>query len=76
MIDVEQLRSYRHSSSPMNVIAQLRTELYTEYKKTITPPNQFKDPMTDRRQLSKLYKGVMDRMTDEGIFPPPAYVEE
>lgn len=70
-IDVEQLRSYRHSSSPMNVIAQLRTELYTEYRKTVMPPNQFKDPMGDRRELRKLYKGVMDRMTDEGIFPRP-----
>ena len=55
----------------MNVIAQLRTELYTEYQKTITPPNSFKDPMADRAQLRTLYKGVMDRMTEEGIFPRP-----
>ncbi|MEE8321682.1 MAG: nitrilase-related carbon-nitrogen hydrolase [Gammaproteobacteria bacterium] len=70
-IDVGQLRAYRHSSSPMNVIAQLRTELYTEYKKTITPPNQFTGAMVDRRELRTLYKGVMDRMTEEGIFPKP-----
>ena len=44
MIDVEQLRSYRHSSSPMNVIAQLRTELYTEYKKPSRRPINSRTP--------------------------------
>ena len=71
LIDIEQLRAHRHSGNVLNVIAQLRTELYTGYKKTITPPNQFTDPMSDSSQLRNLYADVMKRMTDEGIFPPP-----
>lgn len=73
LIDIEQLRAHRHSNNTMNMIAQLRTETYTEYKRTITPPNRFKDPMRDKGELVKLYAEVMDRMTDEGIFPRPMY---
>ena len=73
LIDIEQLRAHRHSSNVLNVIAQLRTELYTEYKKTITPPNRFKDPMTDSSQLRNMYAEIMERMTEEGIFPRPMY---
>lgn len=72
LIDIEQLRAHRHSPSALNFIAQLRTELYTGYKKTITPPNRFKDPMHDHAQLRTLYKEVMERMTADGIFPKPA----
>ena len=73
LIDIEQLRSHRHSGNVLNVIAQLRTELYTEYKKTITPPNRFKDPMTDSSEIRNLYAEIMERMTEEGIFPRPMY---
>ena len=73
LIDIEQLRGHRHSGNVLNVIAQLRTELYTEYKKTITPPNRFKDPMTDSSELRNLYAEIMERMTEEGIFPRPMY---
>ena len=73
LIDIEQLRAHRHSGNVLNVIAQLRTELYTEYKKTITPPNRFKDPMTDSSELRNLYADIMERMTEEGIFPRPMY---
>ncbi len=73
LIDIEQLRGHRHSGNVLNVIAQLRTELYTEYKKTITPPNRFKDPMTDSSELRNLYAETMERMTEEGIFPRPMY---
>jgi len=73
LIDIEQLREHRHSGNVLNVIAQLRTELYTEYKKTITPPNRFKDPMTDSSELRNLYAEIMERMTEEGIFPRPMY---
>jgi predicted amidohydrolase len=73
LIDIEQLRAHRHSANSFNVIAQLRTELYTEYKRTITPPNRFKDPLKDRRELTKLYGEVMERMTAEGLFPRPMY---
>ncbi len=73
LIDIEQLRGHRHSANALNVIAQLRTELYTEYKKTITPPNRFKDPMTDSSELRNLYAEIMERMTEEGIFPRPMY---
>ena len=73
LIDIEQLRAHRHSSNVLNVIAQLRTELYTEYKKTITPPNRFKDPMTDSSQLRNLYAEIMERMTEDGTFPRPMY---
>ena len=31
LIDIEQLRAHRHSGNVLNVIAQLRTELYTGY---------------------------------------------
>ena len=73
LIDIEQLRGHRHSANVLNVIAQLRTELYTGYKKTITPPNRFKDPMTDSSELRSLYADIMERMTEEGIFPRPMY---
>jgi len=73
LIDIEQLRAHRHSANVLNVIAQLRTELYTEYKKTITPPNRFKDPMTDSSQLRNLYAEIMERMTADGTFPRPMY---
>ena len=73
LIDIEQLRGHRHSANVLNVIAQLRTELYTEYKKTITPPNRFKDPMTDSSELRNLYAEIMERMTEEGIIPRPLY---
>jgi predicted amidohydrolase len=71
LIDIDQLRAHRHSNQTLNVIAQLRTELYTEYKKTITPPNRFKNSMKDNSELRKLYVEVMDRLTDEGLFPRP-----
>ena len=70
-IDIEQLRAYRHSSNAMNFIPQLRTELYRGYQKTMTPPNRFKDPMNDHAELRKLYSEVMQRLTNEGTFPPP-----
>jgi predicted amidohydrolase len=73
LIDIEQLRAHRHSGNVLNVIAQLRTELYTGYKKTITPPNRFKDPMTDSSEIRNLYAEIMERMTEEGIFPRPMY---
>ena len=73
LIDIEQLRAHRHSVNSMNFIPQLRTELYTGYQKTITPPNLFKDPMNDHAELRKLYSAVMDRMSDEGIFPRPRH---
>ena len=73
LIDIEQLRAHRHSANVLNVITQLRTELYTEYKKTITPPNRFKDPMTDSSQLRNLYAEIMERMTEDGTFPRPMY---
>ena len=72
LIDIEQVRAHRHSKTPLNFIAQLRTELYAGYRETITPPNRFRDPMHDHAQLRKLYSEVMDRMTRDGIFPPPA----
>lgn len=53
------------------MIAQLRTEPYTEYKRAITPPNRFKDPMKDQESLRKLYGETMDQMTEEGLFPRP-----
>jgi predicted amidohydrolase len=71
LIDIEQLRAHRHSRNAFNMIAQLRTELYTEYKRSITPPNRFQDPMKDQAALHKLYGEVMERMTDEGLFPRP-----
>lgn len=71
LIDIEQVRAHRHSATPLNFMAQLRTELYDGYKKTITPPNRFKDPMHDHAELRKLYKEVMERMTQDGIFPRP-----
>ena len=73
LIDIEQLRAHRHSPSALNFMAQLRTELYTGYTKTITPPNRFKDPMHDHAELRKLYKEVMERMTEDGTFPKPAH---
>jgi predicted amidohydrolase len=76
LIDIEQLRAHRHSANVLNVIAQLRTELYTEYKKTITPPNRFKDPMTDSSQLRNLYAEIMERMTEDGTFPRPMYTAD
>ena len=76
LIDIEQLRAHRHSSNALNFIAQLRTELYTGYQQTITPPNRFKDPMKDHSELRKLYAEVMERMTTEGIFPRPFYLGE
>jgi predicted amidohydrolase len=76
LIDIEQLRAHRHSPSALNFIAQLRTELYTGYQQSITPPNRFKDPMQDNSELRKLYSEVMDRMTEQGIFPRPVHDEE
>jgi len=73
LIDIEQLRAHRHSGNSFNVIAQLRTELYTEYKRTITPPNQFKAGIKDQSELRNLYANVMKRLTDEGYFPPPLH---
>ena len=73
LIDIEQLRGHRHSANVLNVIAQLRTELYTEYKKTITQPNRFKNPMTDSSELRNLYAEIMERMTEEDIFPRPMF---
>ena len=73
LIDIGQLRGHRHSANVLNVIAQLRTELYTEHKKTITPPNRFKDPMTDSSELRNLYAEIMERMTEEDIFPRPMF---
>ncbi|MBL8643711.1 MAG: hypothetical protein JNK21_07245 [Rhodospirillaceae bacterium] len=71
LIDIEQLRAHRHSRNAFNMIAQMRTELYTEYKRTITPPNRFQDPMKDQAALHKLYGETMERMTAEGLFPRP-----
>lgn len=71
LIDIDQLRAHRHSQNSLNFIAQLRTELYTGYQKSITPPNRFKDPMHDHAELRKLYGEVMQRMKNEGIFPAP-----
>jgi len=76
LIDIEQLRAYRHSPNSMNFIPQLRTELYTGYKKTITPPNRFKDPMHDHAELRKLYGEVMARLTAEGTYPAPQHPED
>lgn len=73
LIDIEQLRAHRHSNNSFNVIAQLRTELYTEYKKTITPPNRFNTGMEDQSQLRGLYAEVMEKMTAEGLFPKPLH---
>ncbi len=73
LIDIEQLRAHRHSANSFNVIAQLRTELYTEYKKTITPPNRFRSGMEDQSQLRGLYAEVMEKMTAEGLFPRPLH---
>jgi hypothetical protein len=71
LIDIEQLRAHRHSGNVLNAIAQMRTELYTEYKRTITPPNRFKDPLVDSSQLRNLYAETMERLTEEGIYPKP-----
>lgn len=71
LIDIEQLRAHRHSKNSFNMIAQLRTELYTEYKRSITPPNRFQDPMKDQEALRTLYAETMARLTDEGYFPRP-----
>jgi predicted amidohydrolase len=71
LIDIEQLRAYRHSTNAMNFVPQLRTELYKGYQKTMTPPNRFKDPMNDHAELRKLYSEVMARLTDEGIYRRP-----
>jgi predicted amidohydrolase len=71
LIDIEQLRAHRHSRNSLNYIPQLRTELYTGYRKTMTPPNRFKDPMRDHAEIRKLYAEVMERLTTEGIFPAP-----
>lgn len=76
LIDIEQLRTFRHSSNAMNFIPQLRTELYTGYRKTITPPNRFQDPMHDHAELRKLYGEVMTRLTAEGAFPPPRHPDD
>ena len=76
LIDIEQLRAHRHSATALNFIAQLRTELYTGYQQTITPPNRFKDPMKDHAELRKLYAEVMERMTNEGLFPRPLYSDD
>jgi hypothetical protein len=74
LIDIEQLRVHRHSDNNFNEIAQLRTEMYVPgYSKTITPPNTFKDPMKDKAQLRRLYMDTVDRLTEEGIFPPPMF---
>jgi hypothetical protein len=59
----------------MNFLPQLRTELYTGYQKSITPPNRFKDPMHDHAEIRKLYGEVMARMTAEGTFAPPLHPE-
>ena len=75
LIDIEQLRTYRHSANSMNFLPQLRTELYTGYQKSITPPNRFKDPMHDHAEIRKLYGEVMARMTAEGTFAPPLHPE-
>jgi predicted amidohydrolase len=71
LIDIEQLRTHRHSKTALNYIPQLRTELYTGYRKTMTPPNRFKDPMHDHAEIRKLYGEVMARLSAEGLFPPP-----
>ncbi|MCB2106427.1 MAG: hypothetical protein KDE14_01945 [Rhodobacteraceae bacterium] len=71
LIDIEQLRAHRHTRNSFNMIAQLRTELYTEYKRTITAPNRFSDPMKDQESLRKLYGETMAKLTEEGLFPPP-----
>ena len=76
VIDIEQLRAYRHSSNAMNFIPQLRTELYKGYETTMTPPNQFNDPMNDHAELRKLYAGVMERLTAAGTFPLPAHPDD
>jgi predicted amidohydrolase len=76
MIDIEQLRAFRHSPSAMNFIPQLRTELYTGYRQTVTPPNRFKDPMHDHAELRKLYGEVMTQLQANGAFPPPRYADD
>jgi predicted amidohydrolase len=76
LIDIEQLRAHRHSGNVLNGIAQLRTELYTEYQKTITPPNRFTESMKDASELRALYAEVMARMTKEGIFKSPMYSDD
>ena len=76
LIDIEQLRSYRHSPNSMNFIPKLRTELYTGYRKTVTPPNRFKDPMHDHAELRKLYGEVMARLEAEGAYPKPRYADD
>ncbi|MDP6675283.1 MAG: nitrilase-related carbon-nitrogen hydrolase [Gammaproteobacteria bacterium] len=73
LIDIEQLRAYRHSANAMNFVPQLRTELYTGYQKTVTPPNRFKDPMHDHAELRKLYGEVMQRLKAEGVYPAPKH---
>jgi predicted amidohydrolase len=71
LIDIEQLRAYRHSTNAMNFIPQLRTELYRGYQQTMTPPNRFKDPMNDHAELRKLYSEVMAQLTEQGVFRRP-----
>lgn len=72
LVDIEQLRAHRHSTTALNYIPQLRTELYTGYRRSMTPPNRFRDPMHDHAEIRRLYAEVMARLTAEGIFPPPA----
>ena len=76
LIDIEQLRAYRHSTNAMNFIPQLRTELYKGYQKTMTPPNRFKDAMNDHSELRKLYSEVMEQLTAAGTFPGPAHPDD
>ncbi len=73
LIDIEQLRAHRHSRHTLNYIPQLRTEVYTGYRKTVTPPNRFPTAMKDDSQLRNLYVETMDRLTKEGLFPRPIY---
>lgn len=71
LIDIGQLRAHRHSRNSLNYLPQLRTELYTGYRRSMTPPNRFRDPMHDHAEIRKLYAEVMERLTEEGIFPLP-----
>lgn len=73
IIDIELLRAHRHSRNSFNVIPQLRTELYTEYKRQFTPPNRFKKGMKDQAELRTLYAETMKKLTADGYFPPPLH---
>jgi hypothetical protein len=69
-IDIEALARYRRQPGMGNLLARQRLDLYapvfTEH--AAVPPDQFAQPISDRRQLMAAHQAALDRLVERAVI--------